>query len=76
MTSSPGPMSCANKATCNAVVPDGGRGDPKSVYSDNGWDENYDLGDRVSLPVLDDDWRDEDSGEKPGARRDGKYTEN
>ena len=43
--------------TGNAVVDDGDRGDPKSVWSDNGWDELYDLGDRVPFPVLTDDWR-------------------
>ncbi|MCP4639893.1 MAG: hypothetical protein GY851_05650 [bacterium] len=36
---------------------DGDRGDPTVVYSDNGWDYGYDLGDRVSLPLLSDDWR-------------------
>lgn len=44
--------------TGNAVIDDGGRGDPTAVFSDNGWDAMYDLGDRVPLPVLDDDWRD------------------
>lgn len=48
--------------TGNAVTPDGGRGDPKSVFSDNGWDEGYDLGNRVPFPVLDDDWRDPVTG--------------
>jgi len=43
--------------TGNAVTPDGNRGDPKSVFSDNGWDTLYDLGDKVSLPILTDDWR-------------------
>ena len=28
-----------------AVTDDGDRGDPQSVHSDNGWDEEYDLGD-------------------------------
>lgn len=36
---------------------DGDRGDPTVVYSDNGWDELYDLGDKVKFPTLDDDWR-------------------
>jgi len=36
---------------------DGDRGDPSVVYSDNGWDELYDLGDRVPFPVPSDDWR-------------------
>ncbi|MBP8129636.1 MAG: hypothetical protein KA184_08635 [Candidatus Hydrogenedentes bacterium] len=43
--------------TGNAVVPDGDRGDPTSVWSDNGWDDLYDCGDRVSFPLLTDDWR-------------------
>lgn len=50
--------------TGNKVTPDGGRGDPQSVYSDNGWDELYDLGDRVQLPLLDDDYRDMYTGAK------------
>lgn len=48
--------------TGTAVVDDGGRGDPKSVYSDNGWDTGYDLGTKVPLPMLDDDWRDPITG--------------
>lgn len=44
--------------TGNSVIDDGDRGDPENVYSDNGWDEGYDLGDRVSLPVLSDDYID------------------
>ncbi len=39
------------------VADDGGRGDPSVVYSDNGWDEVYDLGDRVPMPMLSDVWR-------------------
>lgn len=50
--------------TGNAVVPDGGRGDPKSVWSDNGWDELYDLGDKVPFPMLADDWRSPLTGAK------------
>jgi len=48
--------------TGNAVTDDGDRGDPQSVYSDNGWDEGYDLGDRVPLPILVDDWKDPITG--------------
>ncbi len=48
--------------TGNAVVDDGDRGDPLSVSSDNGWDELYDLGDRVSFPLLTDEWHDPDTG--------------
>jgi len=44
--------------TGNSVVDDGDRGDPLNVYSDNGWDELYDLGSRVSFPRLSDAWRD------------------
>ena len=50
--------------TGNSVVDDGNRGDPKAVFSDNGWDEIYDLGDKVPFPLLTDDWRDPDTGEK------------
>lgn len=50
--------------TGNAVTPDGDRGDPTSVFSDNGWDEGYDLGTKVSLPMLTDDWRDPLDGHK------------
>jgi hypothetical protein len=50
--------------TGTAVIPDGNRGDPKSVFSDNGWDELYDLGDKVPLPMLKDDWRWNDDGRK------------
>jgi hypothetical protein len=48
--------------TGNSVVDDGDRGDPVNVFSDNGWDEGYDLGDKVSLPVFADDWRDPSTG--------------
>lgn len=50
--------------TGNSVVDDGNRGDPKAVFSDNGWDETYDLGDKVPFPLLTDDWRDPDTGAK------------
>jgi hypothetical protein len=43
--------------TGSRVTPDGGKGDPSVVYSDNGWDDDYDLGDAVSMPMLSDDWR-------------------
>ncbi len=48
--------------TGTSVTPDGGRGDPTNVYSDNGWDTNYDLGDRVPFPTLNSDWRDPVTG--------------
>ncbi|NIA14953.1 MAG: hypothetical protein GWP08_12830 [Nitrospiraceae bacterium] len=43
--------------TGQRVADDGDRGDPSVVFSDNGWDEFYDLGNKVPFPVLDDDWR-------------------
>lgn len=42
--------------TGNSVTDDGNRGDPTNVYSDNGWDEKYDLGPGISFPELGDDW--------------------
>jgi len=50
--------------TGNSVIDDGDRGDPKAVFSDNGWDETYDLGDKVPFPLLSDDWRDPTDGSK------------
>lgn len=45
--------------TGNQVTSDGGRGVPNNnVFADNGWTALYDLGGRVSLPILTDDWRD------------------
>ncbi|NUM54389.1 MAG: hypothetical protein HUU46_12145 [Candidatus Hydrogenedentes bacterium] len=40
--------------TGTSVTDDGGRGDPTNVFSDNGWDKTYDLGNRVHLPVFSD----------------------
>jgi hypothetical protein len=40
------------------------RGVPSHVYSDNGWDALYDLGDKVPFPLLTDDWRDPNTGAK------------
>lgn len=48
--------------TGNSVVPDGGRGDPKNVFSDNGWDAVYDLGNKVPFPVLSDTYREVGTG--------------
>jgi len=48
--------------TGTSVVPDGNRGDPKNLWSDNGWDYSYDLGDKVSLPLLSDPWREPTNG--------------
>jgi len=50
--------------TGNAVIDDGDRGDPLTVFSDNGWDEGYDLGNKVALPMFEDDWRDPVTGDK------------
>lgn len=44
--------------TGNAVTADGDRGDPQAVSSDNGWDETYDLGNKLPMPYLVDDYRD------------------
>jgi hypothetical protein len=41
--------------TGDAVEPDGDRGTPTSVFSDNGWGNRYDLGDKVPFPTYDDD---------------------
>lgn len=48
--------------TGNQVTDNGDRGipDPAQFYSDNGHTESYDLGSRVPMPYLDDDWRDLD----------------
>ncbi|HQE82927.1 MAG TPA: hypothetical protein PLM14_07975 [Candidatus Hydrogenedentes bacterium] len=48
--------------TGNSVVIDGGRGDPTAVFSDNGWDDTYELGDKVTLPLFSSDWRDPITG--------------
>ena len=50
--------------TGTSTIDDGGRGDPTHVFSDNGWDARYDLGDRVSMPMLSDDWRSPTTGAK------------
>jgi hypothetical protein len=49
--------------TGTSVTDDGGRGDPTHVWSDNGWDTTYDLGDKVPFPWLTDDWRDVVTGD-------------
>ena len=48
--------------TGNQVTDDGDRGIPSSsrYYSDNGHQQRYDLGNRISMPYLDDDWREPD----------------
>tara|TARA_R110001592_G_scaffold183220_1_gene426844 strand:- start:226 stop:1971 length:1746 start_codon:yes stop_codon:yes gene_type:complete len=46
----------------DAVIPDGNRGDPTNVYSDNGWDALYDLADKVVFPLLDGPWRNDQTG--------------
>lgn len=47
----------------DAVTPDGDRGDPLNVFSDNGWDELYDLADRVVFPLIGDAWRSREDAE-------------
>ena len=44
--------------TGNSTIDDGGRGVPTRVTSDNGWNQRYDLGERVPFPLLDHDYRD------------------
>jgi phage baseplate assembly protein gpV len=44
------------------ATPDGGRGIPSDVFSDNGWSELYDLSDKVKFPLLSDPWRDPATG--------------
>lgn len=50
--------------TGTSVVDDGGRGDPKNMWSDNGWDHTYDCGNKVPLPLLTSSYRTPDTGEK------------
>ena len=59
--------------TGTSTIDDGGRGDPTQVYSDNGWDARYDLGDRVSMPMLSDDWRSPTTGAKVWDSARGAY---
>lgn len=51
-----------NGWTGNQVTPDGARGipDPTRFYSDNGSTALYDLGSKVPMPYLQDDWREPD----------------
>ncbi len=61
--------------TGTSVTDDGDRGDPTHVYSDNGWDARYDLGDRVPFPTLTSDWRDPVTGARVyDAARASNYT--
>ena len=48
--------------TGNQTTDDGDRGipNPERYYSDNGYRESYDLGNRIPMPFLDDDWREPD----------------
>jgi hypothetical protein len=48
--------------TGNQTTPDGGRGIPGPVYSDNGYGNLYDLGDKVPMPFLNSTWRDPVTG--------------
>jgi len=61
--------------TGTSTIDDGGRGIPTEVYSDNGYNETYDLGDRVPMPMLDDYWRDPGTGARRwDASRNDWYT--
>ncbi len=48
--------------TGTSVNDDGDRGDPTALWSDNGWDEEYDLGSKVPMPFLTDEYREKDTG--------------
>jgi len=48
--------------TGTSTIDDGGRGIPTQVSSDNGYNETYDLGDRVPMPMLQDYWHDPETG--------------
>ena len=48
--------------TGNSTIDDGDRGVPTRVTSDNGWNQLYDLGDKVPFPVFGDDYRTMDEG--------------
>jgi hypothetical protein len=48
--------------TGTSVTDDGDRGDPTALWSDNGWDQQYELGDKVPLPLFTDDYRERDTG--------------
>lgn len=45
-----------------SVTDDGDRGIPQNLWSDNGHTNEYDLGDRVPLPFLNDDYREMGTG--------------
>ncbi|HRI86736.1 MAG TPA: hypothetical protein PLJ47_00165 [Candidatus Hydrogenedentes bacterium] len=49
--------------TGTSVASDGDRGDPKNVFSDNGWDAPYDMGDGLKFPLLSDPYHEMASGE-------------
>ncbi len=48
--------------TGTSVDDDGSRGDPTNVWSDNGWDDSYDLGDKIPMPYLNSDYRELGTG--------------
>ncbi len=58
-----------NKSTPTAD----GRGMPTSVYSDNGYNNKYDVGDLVPFPTLDSDYRSPGTGAKVWNNATGKY---
>ena len=45
-----------------SVASDGNRGDPKSVFSDNGWDASYDMGSKLKFPLLTDTYHEVSTG--------------
>jgi hypothetical protein len=59
--------------TGTSVNDDGDRGDPTNLWSDNGWDELYDVGDRVSFPTLSDPWREPLTGAKAWDNDNGEW---
>jgi hypothetical protein len=48
--------------TGTSVTDDGDRGDPTALFSDNGWDQRYELGDKIPMPLFTDDYREKDTG--------------
>ena len=56
----------------NKTTPDGGRGIPSFVYSDNGWNELYDCGSLVAFPLMTDEWREPTTGQSV-PRPNGSY---
>ncbi|MFP4172778.1 MAG: hypothetical protein ACLFV4_07680 [Candidatus Hydrogenedentota bacterium] len=59
--------------TGNSSIDDGDRGVPTRVTSDNGWNQFYDLGDKVPFPVFSDDYRSMTNGARVQNPNTGKY---